>query len=135
MNNVEERLKKLKKTVDQTAFKQLEFTNEHQQNIRKQLQSASLKQQILSMLTEAKSGVELTQQLHVRAVEQIVENEGLVYSILHEAEQQGWLMASWHEGIKYYQLTKLGTKQLQQDSERIKLTLKQRILGVRMHVE
>lgn len=132
---MEERLKKLKKAVDQTAFQQLEFTNEHQQNIRKQLQSASLKQQILSMLTEAKSGVELTQLLHVRAIEQIVDNEGLVYSILHEAEQQGWLMASWHEGVKYYQLTKLGTKQLQQDSERVKLSLIERILGVRMHVE
>lgn len=132
---MEERLKKLKKAVDQTAFQQLEFTNEHEQNIRKQLQSASLKQQILSMLTEAKSGVELTQLLHVRAIEQIVDNEGLVYSILHEAEQQGWLMASWHEGVKYYQLTKLGTKQLQQDSERVKLSLIERILGVRMHVE
>ena len=132
---MEERLKKLKKAVDQTAFQQLEFTNEHEQNIRKQLQSASLKQQILSMLTEAKSGVELTQLLHVRAIEQIVDNEGFVYSILHEAEQQGWLMASWHEGVKYYQLTKLGTKQLQQDSERVKLSFKERILGVRMHVE
>ena len=132
---MEERLKKLKKAVDQTAFQQLEFTNEHEQNIRKQLQSASLKQQVLSMLTEAKSGVELTQQLHVRAIEQIVDNEGFVYSILHEAEQKGWLMASWHEGVKYYQLTKLGTKQLQQDSERVKLSFKERILGVRMHVE
>lgn len=132
---MEERLKKLKKAVDQMAFQQLEFTNEHEQNIRKQLQSASLKQQVLSMLTEAKSGVELTQQLHVRAIEQIVDNEGFVYSILHEAEQQGWLMASWHEGVKYYQLTKLGTKQLQQDSERVKLSFKERILGVRMHVE
>ena len=132
---MEERLKKLKKAVDQTAFQQLEFTNEHEQNIRKQLQSASLKQQILSMLTEAKSCVELTQLLHILAIEQIVDNEGLVYSILHEAEQQGWLMASWHEGVKYYQLTKLGTKQLQQDSGRVKLSLIERILGVRMHVE
>lgn len=132
---MEERLKNLKKAVDRTAFKQLEFTNKHQQQIRKQLQVLPLKQTILSMLTEAKSGIELTQQLHVRGVEQILDNEGLIYAILHEAEQQGWLTARWQEGVKYYQLTKLGTKQLQQDGERVKLSLKERILGGRMHVD
>lgn len=132
---MEERLKNLKKAVDRTAFKQLEFTNKHQQQIRKQLQVLPLKQTILSMLTEAKSGIELTQQLHVRGVEQILDNEGLIYAILHEAEQQGWLTARWQEGVKYYQLTKLGTKQLQQDGERVKLSLKERIFGGRMHVD
>lgn len=132
---MEQRLKNLKKAVDQTAFKKLEFTNAHQQQIRKQMQVLPLKQTILSMLLEAKSGVELTQQLHVRGVEQIVDNEGLIYSILHEAEQQEWLKVSWDEGMKYYQLTKLGEKQLQQESEHVKLSIKDRILGVRMHVE
>ena len=135
MSRVEERLKHLKKAIDQTAFKNVEFTNNHQQNIHKQLQVLPLKQILLSMLTEAKSGVELTQLLHVRGVEQIVDNEGLIYSILHEAEQQGWLRASWMDGIKYYQLTSLGKKQLQQERLDIKLSFKERLLGVRMHVE
>ena len=132
---MEERLKQLKKAIDQTAFKNVEFTNNHQQNIHKQLQVLPLKQMVLSMLAEAKSGVELTQMLHVRCAEQIVNNEGLVYSVLHEAEQQGWLRASWVDGVKYYQLTSLGKKQVQKDSVNVKLSIKDRLLGVRMHAE
>ena len=132
---MEERLKHLKKAINQTAFKNVEFTGNHQQNIHKQLQVLPLKQMILSMLVEAKSGVELTQLLHVRGVEQIVDNEGFVYSVLHEAEQQGWLRASWVDGVKYYQLTRIGKKQLQQERLDIKLSFKDRLLGVRMHVE
>ena len=132
---MEERLKQLKRAIDQTAFKNVEFTNNHQQNVHKQLQVLPLKQMVLSMLAEAKSGVELTQALHVRGIEQIVDNEGLVYSLLHEAEQQGWLRASWMDGVKYYQLTSMGKKQLQQERLDIKLSFKDRLLGVRMHVE
>ncbi|MER1959136.1 MAG: helix-turn-helix transcriptional regulator [Solibacillus sp.] len=132
---MEERLKNLKKAMNQTAFKKLAFTTEHEQNIRKQLQPLPLKQLLLSMLIEAKSGIELTQLLHVRGIEQIVDNEGSVYALLHEAEQQGWLKVSWVQGMKYYQLTKLGKNQLQQDSVHVKQSIKDRILGVRMHVE
>ncbi len=132
---MEERLKHLKKAIDQSAFKKVAFTDQHQKNIHNQLQVLPLKQTILSMLTESKSGVELTQALHVRSTQQIVENEGLIYSILHEAEQQGWLRTNWVDGVKYYQLTKLGHKQIQQDREDVRLSMKERILGVRMHVE
>lgn len=135
MNKMEERLKKLKKAIDQTAFNKVEFTSKHQQKIHKQIKELPLKQTILSMLTEVKSGVELTQMLHVRGVEQIIDNEGLIYSILHEAEQLGWLTTRWENGVKYYQLTKLGKKQLQQDDVHINLPIKDRILGVRMHVD
>ena len=132
---MEERLKRLKKAVEQTAFSKAEFTAAHQQQVYKQLQSLPLKQTILSMLTEGKSGVQLTQMLHVPGVQQIMDNEGLVYAILHEAEQNGWLTTSWKHGVKYYQLTRLGKKQLQQDDVPVKLSIKERLLGGRMHVE
>ena len=132
---MEGRLKNLKKAIDQSAFKKVEFTESHQKNIHKQLEVLPLKQVLLSMLAEAKSGVELTQALHVRGVEQIVDNEGLIYMILHEAEQHGWLRASWVDGVKYYQLTTLGNKQLQQEKVDVRLTMKERLLGVRMHAE
>ena len=132
---MEERLRNFKKAVDQTAFNKVEFTAKHQQQIHKQLQTLPLKQTILSMLTEVKSGVELTQKLHVRGVEQIVDNEGLIYSILHEAEQHGWLTARWESGVKYYHLTKLGKKQLQQDDVQVKLPIMDRIFRGRLNVE
>ena len=62
-----------------------------------------------------------------------MENEGLIYAILHEAEQQGLLQASWMNEMKYYQLTKLGKKHIEQNSETVKLSMKERILGVRMY--
>jgi DNA-binding PadR family transcriptional regulator len=132
---VEERLKNLKKAVDQTVFTKVEFKTKHRQQIHKQLQVLPLQQTILSMLTESKSGTEIAQMLHVRGVEQIVHNEGMIYSILHEAEQHGWLSARWESGVKYYQLTNLGKKQLQQDDAHEKRSLKELLLGVRMNVD
>lgn len=132
---MEERLKSFKKAVDQTVFTKVEFRPKHRQQVHKQLQVLSLQQTILSMLTESKSGTEITQMLHVRGVEQIVHNEGMIYSILHEAEQHGWLSARWESGVKYYQLTKLGKKQLLQDNAHENLSLKELILGVRMNVD
>lgn len=131
---MDKRLKHLKKALNDTAFLQVEFTAKQQQQIRKQLYDLQLKETILSMLSEEKSGVELTQQLHVRGTEQIIDNEGSIYTILHEAEQQGWLKASWVDGIKYYELTKLGKKQLPHENT-VKQSIKERILGVRMHAE
>lgn len=132
---MEERLKNLKKAVNQTVFNKVEFKTKHRQQIHKQLQVLSLQQTLLSMLTESKSGTEITQMLHVRGVEQIVHNEGMIYSVLHEAEQHGWLSARWESGVKYYQLTKLGKKRLQQDNTHEKLSLKELIWGVRMNVD
>ena len=135
MSRVEDRLKNLKKAVDQTVFNKVEFMEKHQKQVLNQLHVVPLKQTILSMLTVSKSGTELTQMLHVCGVEQIVNNEGIIYSILHEAEQHGWLSARWESGVKYYQLTNLGKKQLQEDNVQEKLSLKELILGVHMHVE
>lgn len=120
--------------MDQTVFNKAEFTKELKQHVHKQLETLPLKEMILSMLYEEKSGVELTQLLHVRKVEQIVGNEGLIYTLLHEAEAQNYLNSSWKDGVKYYQLTKLGKNQIQQQPS-VKLSVKERILGVRMHVE
>ncbi|MBB4824791.1 hypothetical protein HNO89_002015 [Sporosarcina luteola] len=132
---MEERLKSLKKAVDRTVFHKVEFKAKHQQQIHQQLQVVPLKQKILYMLAESKSGMEVTQMLHVCGVEQIIKNEGMIYSILHEAEQHGWLSARWESGVKYYQLTKLGKKQLQEDNVHAKRSVKELLWGGRMHVE
>lgn len=132
---MEERLKKLKNAVDQTVFNKVEFRIKHRQQIHKRLHVLSIQQTMLSMLTESKSGTEITQMLHVRGFEQIVHNEGMIYSVLHEAEQHGWLSARWESGVKYYQLTNLGKKQLQQENAYEKRSLKELLLGVHMNVD
>lgn len=131
---MDERLKNLKKAMDRTAFSSTKFTEQHKENVQRQLNSDELKTIILSLLFEAKSGIEITQLLHVRGVRDVVNNEGMIYSILHEQESDGFVIVNWTDGVKRYELTKSGKKQLQQDG-RIKLTLKERLLGVRIHAE
>jgi transcriptional regulator len=49
-------------------------------------------------------------------------NQGSLYPALHRLEDQGWLSASWQTSdnnrqAKYYELTKLGRRQLAQEKE------------------
>jgi len=131
---MDDRLKNLKTAMDRTAFSGTKFTEQHKQHVQRQLNVDELKKMILSLLFEAKSGIEITQLLHVRGVQDVVNNEGMIYSILHEQENDGLVLASWNDGVKRYELTKAGKKQLQQEGH-VKLTLKERLLGVRMHAE
>lgn len=131
---MDDRLKNLKKAMDRTAFSSTKFTEQHKENIQRQLNADGLKKVILSLLFEAKSGIEITQLLHIRGIQDVVNNEGMIYSILHEEESNGFVLANWEEGVKRYELTKIGKKQLQQEGH-VKLTLKERLLGVRMHAE
>ena len=131
---MDDRLKNLKTAMDRTAFSGTKFTEQHKQQVQRQLNVDEVKKVLLSLLFEAKSGIEITQLLHVRGVQDVVNNEGMIYSILHEQENDGLVLASWNDGVKRYELTKAGKKQLQQEGH-VKLTLKERLLGVRMHAE
>jgi transcriptional regulator len=49
-------------------------------------------------------------------------NQGSLYPALHRLEEQGWIEAEWRASdnnrqAKYYQLTRLGRKQLHQETE------------------
>ncbi|MDI7742689.1 helix-turn-helix transcriptional regulator [Lysinibacillus fusiformis] len=114
---MEERLKGLKKAMNNRTFRQVKFTDAHRQKVNEQieqLQDEDLWRVILSFLTQEKTGLELTQLLHIRGVKSIINNEGVVYTTLHAQEQQGNLESYWTvEEEKYYKLTKRGLKILQ----------------------
>ena len=114
---MEERLKGLKKAMNNHTFRQVKFTDAHRQKVNEQieqLQDEDLWRVILSLLTQEKTGLELTQLLHVRGVKSIINNEGVIYTTLHAQEQQGNLESYWTvEEEKYYKLTKRGLKILQ----------------------
>lgn len=131
---MDDRLKNLKKAMDRTSFSSTKFTEQHKENVQRQLNMDELKRLILSLLFEAKSGIEITQLLHIRGIRDVINNEGIIYSILHEQESDGFVLANWTDGVKRYELTKTGKKQLQQEGQ-IKMTLKELLLGVRMHAE
>jgi len=114
---MEERLKRLKNAMNNHTFRQVEFTDIHRQKINQQieqLQEEDVSKVLLSLLNQAKTGSELIQLLHIRGINGILNNEGTVFTILHEQEQQGVLESYWSENNeKYYKLTKKGQKILQ----------------------
>jgi transcriptional regulator len=49
-------------------------------------------------------------------------NQGSLYPALHRLEEQGWIQANWatsenNRQAKYYELTRLGRKQLNEETE------------------
>lgn len=49
-------------------------------------------------------------------------NQGSLYPALHRLEEQGWVLAEWrvsenNRQAKYYELTKLGRKQLAEETK------------------
>ncbi|WP_421663779.1 PadR family transcriptional regulator [Lysinibacillus telephonicus] len=114
---MDERLKGLKKAMNNHTFRQVKFTDAHRQKINEQieqLEDQDVTKFILSLLTQERTGSELTQLLHVRGIKTIINNEGIVYTILHAQEQQGIIESYWTEDDeKYYKLTNKGMKILQ----------------------
>ena len=113
---MEERLKGLKKAMKNTTFEHLQFSEVHRQKVNdqiKQISPAALKEVILPLLVEYKTGSELAELLHVRGQKSIQSNEGTIYTSLHLAEQNDELESFWIEGEKYYRLSKKGQKLLQ----------------------
>lgn len=115
---MEDRLKNLKKAMDQRAFTQLNFTEKHRRNILGKInQQAENDEDILlavmQLLVHEKTGFELTQLLRGRGIQKFEDNEGFLYSLLHRLEQSGCIQSSWTEAeAKYYQLTDKGRKVL-----------------------
>lgn len=133
---MDDRLKNLKKAMNESVFSKVEFTATHQRRVQQQLNDSQLEQRILSLLVDKKSGIELTQLLHVKGVQEIFNNEGVIYSILHEQESKGHIISQWDDaGMKCYQLTNRGLKWLRSQN-REKKTLfarKQQLLEVRIN--
>ncbi|MGF6952288.1 putative transcriptional regulator [Neobacillus sp. B4I6] len=115
---MEDRLKNLKKAMDQRAFSQLNFTEKHRRNIREKInQQAENDEDILlavmQLLVHEKTGFELTKLLRGRGIRKFEDNEGFLYTFLHRLEQSGSIQSSWTEDeTKYYQLTDKGRRVL-----------------------
>ncbi|MDF2858110.1 MAG: transcriptional regulator, PadR-like family [Neobacillus sp.] len=121
---MENRLKKLKKSLDKTTFTQLNFTeqirNEIHEKINKQEECDSdILLAVLQLLTHEKTGFEIGKHLRGRGIRRFEDNEGFLYSFLHQLEQAGHLQGTWDEsGAKYYRLNEKGRKQLKKAEKR-----------------
>ncbi|QFF99376.1 PadR family transcriptional regulator [Psychrobacillus glaciei] len=119
---MDERLKCLKKSMDKTSFSKLNFTERHRKAIQERMFNAENEEAIflaaLQLLVQEKTGYELVKLLRGRGMRKFEENEGIVYTLLHQLEQDGYLQSSWNDSnVKYYRLNNKGTKLLRKSEK------------------
>jgi PadR family transcriptional regulator, regulatory protein PadR len=78
---------------------------------------------ILKMLAlEPMNGWDVSQRLKLHSKDILRVSDGSLYPALHKLEQEGWITAEWRQSennrrAKFYSLTRLGRKQLDQERE------------------
>lgn len=121
---MENRLKGIKKVLNQKTFSQLTFTEKHRQNIQKEIReqgdTEAIILSILQLLTQERTGYELSHLLRGRGVRRFEDIEGSLYILLHSLENKEVLRSTWipKEEVKYYQLTNKGKKLLKQTEKK-----------------
>ncbi|QWH59631.1 PadR family transcriptional regulator [Bacillus mycoides] len=130
---MEDRLKGLRKSMENTTFKHLSFSDQHRKRVREKINASHEKEEdislsILQLLSNEKTGYELSQLLRGRGIRKFEGNEGFLYTVLHRLEQNRFIQSSWdHSGAKYYQLNDKGRKMLrkaEKDSTKARFILK-----------
>ncbi|MEW9183120.1 PadR family transcriptional regulator [Bacillus mycoides] len=130
---MEDRLKGLRKSMENTTFKHLSFSDQHRKRVREKINASHEKKEdislaILQLLSNEKTGYELSQLLRGRGIRKFEGNEGFLYTVLHRLEQNRFIQSSWdHSGAKYYQLNDKGNKMLrkaEKDSTKARFILK-----------
>ena len=112
-------LNNLRKSMKKTTFKELKFTDHHRQAVQQKIEQLAsmegLRLAVLQLLMQQKTGYALTQLLHLRGMKGLEKNEGVLYILLHQLEQEGMICAHWSdEGEKFYVLSNQGKRSLAQ---------------------
>ena len=115
---MEDRLKGLRKAMEKTTFKHLNFSDQHRTQVYEKINKPYENEEdiflaVLQLLMNKKTGYELAKLLRGRGVQKFEGNEGFLYTLLHRLEQNHFIQSSWdHSGAKYYQLNAKGRKML-----------------------
>ncbi|WP_419884072.1 PadR family transcriptional regulator [Peribacillus sp. B-H-3] len=123
---MDERLKGLRKSMEETAFKDLQFTRDHAAEIREKISRGKDREEdillaVMQLTVHEKTGFVLAKQLRSRGIKKFEDNEGSLYTVLHQLEQAGILQSAWNESAKLYQLTDKGKKVLRKAEKTAKL--------------
>ncbi|RSD28699.1 PadR family transcriptional regulator [Mesobacillus subterraneus] len=120
---MEERLKKLRKSMENSTFKELSFSERIRKEVHKNINPPEENEEwltiaILQLLQQEKTGYELTGLLRSRGFGKIEGNEGSLYTKLHTLEQKRYIEASWNDqGAKYYKIRNKGMKFLRKQEK------------------
>jgi DNA-binding PadR family transcriptional regulator len=121
---MEERLKRLKKAMENTVFQDLSFTDKTREEVKAKARSLQIKSDedvilaVLQLLVYEKTGFDLTRSIIARGISNFEKNEGFLYALLHRLERKNYLQSSWQESRKYYQLNDRGRKLLEQSEKK-----------------
>ncbi|EEM06694.1 MULTISPECIES: PadR family transcriptional regulator [Bacillus] len=135
---MEDRLKGLRKSMENTTFKHLSFSDQHRKQVHEKINKSYENEEdiflaVLQLLINEKTGYELAQLLRGRGIRKFEGNEGFLYTLLHRLEQNRFIQSSWdHSGAKYYQLNDKGRKILrkaEKNSAKARFILKELVQG------
>jgi len=121
---MEKRLRGLKKAMEKTYMQELEFTSMMKKSIHDSIAKEAISEQdilisLLELLAKERTGFELTALLQSRGIRKYDNEEGSLYTLLHEQEHRGIIASSWSPaGGKYYHLTDKGRRVLEKTSKR-----------------
>ncbi|WHY88758.1 PadR family transcriptional regulator [Neobacillus novalis] len=115
---MENKLRNLKQSMKNSVFKELVFTEKHQEVINRRTKQENVLEASLQLLSTEKTGIELVQLLRARNITRFEEQEGLIYTMLHQLEQDALLTSRWADQFKFYVLTQKGRKWLKKLEEK-----------------
>ncbi len=125
---MENRLNRLRKSMEESAFKELSFSEKMRREVHQQINRPNESEEmitlaILQLLHTEKTGYELTGLLRARGFQKFEGNEGFLYTILHRLEQKGWIVSAWkEEGTKVYLVGDKGKRYLLKQEKSIVAT-------------
>ncbi|MBT2681790.1 PadR family transcriptional regulator [Bacillus sp. ISL-35] len=125
---MENRLNRLRKSMEESAFKQLSFSEKMRREVHQQINRPNESEEmitlaILQLLHTEKTGYELTGLLRARGFRKFEGNEGFLYTFLHRLEQKGWIVSAWKEdGTKVYLVGDKGKRYLLKQEKSIVAT-------------
>jgi hypothetical protein len=121
---MEDRLKRLRKSMEKTTFNELNFTEQHRKDIREKINRLNESDEdillaVMQLLVHEKTGYELAKHLRGRGIRKFEDNEGFLYTLLHRLEQINCLQSRWDgKETKHYRLTDKGRKILRKAENR-----------------
>ncbi|KEZ50508.1 PadR family transcriptional regulator [Metabacillus indicus] len=121
---MEEQLRKLSESSGNQNFDKLTFSEKHREGVwkrigKKEKSPSCLLKDVLQLLIHEKTGYELSVLLRARGNSAFDENEGAIYTFLHELEKKEWIQSSWQgKQSKCYVITSRGKKILKREEKK-----------------
>lgn len=120
---MENRLNKLRHSMEKSTFKELSFSEKMRKDIHNKINTPDANEDeitlaIMQLLYHEKTGYELSGLLRSRGFQKFEDNGGFLYTMLHTLENKRFIISNWNdEGMKFYQISEKGKKFLRKQEK------------------